>query len=48
MRQVRDQIVLAMRLVTQSLLHLALTVTHAVKGALDLKKSPSMLSQVSG
>ena len=38
MCQVRDQIVLAMRLVTQSLLHLALTVTHAVKGALDLQE----------
>ena len=38
MCQVRDQIVLAMRFVTQGLLHLALTVTHAVKGALDLQE----------
>ena len=38
MCQVRDQIVLAMRLVTQSLLHLTPTVTHAVKGALDLQE----------
>ncbi len=38
MCQVRDQIVLAMRLVTQGLLHLALAIAHTVECALDLQE----------
>ena len=38
MGQVSDKIVLAMRLVAQSLLDLALAIAHAVECALDLKK----------
>ncbi len=48
MCQVRDKIIFAMRLVTQGLSNLALAIAHPIECALASRKSPSMLSHVSG